>query len=379
MSDDKDVNPPQERGAESQASAGGGAGQLQTSQTVEISTTGEGAIPSGAAALIGARRRRRKQILLAGLMIILAAFLALLVYYLITKKPITELPGVQALGRNVPPTYLFSIYDVSEPTGVAVSPDGQRIYVAESAGERQVRIFTRDGTQLLAFGPPDSQPGNRSPLYPAVSSDGRVYVPDLYWRGVLIYTPDGKFNGILRPNGDSAFKWAPLGINFGTDGTAYVTDRGESGDRVVVLEPSGMVKQTIGKKGNGDGELYQPQRAVVDRQKRVYVSDGVNSRVSVFLLDGKFKQSFGGGTAEGSVGIPRGMAVDDQNRLYVVNAVDHNVQVFGLDADNKFLFSFGAAGKGDGQFVYPNDIAVDSSARIYVADRKNNRVQVWGY
>src|ERR1700736_6087830 len=41
-------------------------------------------------------------------------------------------------------------------------------------------------------------------------------------------------------------------------------------------------------------------------------------------------------------------------------------------------FSFGAAGKGAGQFLSPSGVAVnDSTGHIYVADQFNNRVEVF--
>jgi len=80
---------------------------------------------------------------------------ALIAFWLVwTGQPATQLPVVKALTRNQPPHFLFSIYGVERPLGIALSPDGQRIYVAEVGGrvvgQVDVRIPTFEKARHVA-------------------------------------------------------------------------------------------------------------------------------------------------------------------------------------------------------------------------------------
>ena len=99
-----------------------------------------------------ARRRRRK--LLAWLLaVVLLLVGALAAWYLLTRKPITQLPGTNLVAM---PTYKTAIYDVKQPLGVAVTPDGSTIYVthggvpATAAGSATWRCAT-PATVLAAW------------------------------------------------------------------------------------------------------------------------------------------------------------------------------------------------------------------------------------
>ena len=75
--------------------------------------------------------RRWKSILLGLLIVILVSLCGFLFYYFNQPAPLPELLPVP-IDLSFPPHYLFSIYEVDRPVGVAVSPDGERLYVAET-------------------------------------------------------------------------------------------------------------------------------------------------------------------------------------------------------------------------------------------------------
>jgi len=109
--------------------------------------------PRGDSPTRGQGRRRRKLLVLAGLLLLLGGLLAVW-YYLAARPPLTTLPAVGPLARAAPPRFLFAIYGVARPVAVALSADQQRLYVAESEGERLVRIFDRSGQPLGMLAPP---------------------------------------------------------------------------------------------------------------------------------------------------------------------------------------------------------------------------------
>ncbi|MCX6058441.1 MAG: hypothetical protein NTW69_09855 [Chloroflexi bacterium] len=380
-------------------------------------------------------KRRRRLLLLLLLLLFLSCFCAVLfLRYLFKPAPLPELMSLP-VEINYPPHYLYSVYGVNLPVGAAVSPDGKKLYVAETGGDRLIKIIEADSGRLLKeFMPPNTSPGERSPVYLAVDASGRVYVTDRLQHAIFIYTGDGEYlDTIIAPNLTlSAYissqlgglpqgtkylynifqegawyqpagatdwvslpvpkhdGWSPLGLTITADGRMLVTN--------VVSEKSSIIEfpasvtstenwtdfsptfTTFGSYGEGDGQFLYPNDALVDSRGRYYSIDGNNARISVWDATQKFQYFFGSGTGEGAVSLPRGAYLDDRNRLFIVDAVGQNVKVYGVSGDQpEFLYAFGDLGVDDGQFNYPNDVVLFGTNIIYIVDRENNRVQVWSY
>ncbi len=372
-------------------------------------------------------------LLLLLLLLLLCCLCGLFYRYTQQRKPLPELVAP----ANVvvyPPTYLFSIYGVNRPVGVAVSPDGQRIYVAEIGGERMIKVFDRTGAPLFSFVIPNTRPGERAPVYVTTDANGHVFDSDRTQHAIYVFDLDGNYldtildadlslseylrtqvpnlpqevvftynifwnevryqlpqeeNERTVPRPEDAL-WAPLGLNIDAQGNLWVTDVQKFNNRVLMY-PAEVLQSTpywdwaapqvqFGTTGEEDGQLLFPNGAIQDEQGRVYVSDGNNGRVSVWRADGQFLFNFGRGSGEGALSLPRGLTLDERGRLYVVDAVGQDIKVYDITGDHpNFLFTFGEFGYEDGQFNYPNDIAVDRTGRLYIADRENNRIQVWTY
>jgi len=387
---------------------------------------------NGAGLELQDKRRRRLLLGLGGLVLLLVATAGLFGRYLLRPRPLPELLPLP-VDANYRPHYLFSIYGVDLPMGVAVSPDGERIYVTETGGERQVKILDRDGRLLGFLAPPQTEPAERAPVYVAVDPASRVFVADRLQHAVFVYGPDGKMlDAILGPDltlseylaelvegvqpdgvvaynglegivryqgadqGDQALPapdstgWAPLGVRVDEQGTMLLTNVAE-GQHVVRKFPGELIlaatwqefdppEFVFGTQGQGNQELLFPNSAVADSLGRIYVTDGNNARISVWDELGNFLFTFGRGVGEGALSLPRGAAIDGRDRLHVVDAVQHAVKVYDVSGPEPgFLYAFGDWGTEDGQFNYPGDIALDRTGRLYIADRKNNRIQVWSY
>jgi len=364
-------------------------------------------------------RGRRYAILLVILLALLAVVVCVAIWYTWTRKPLTELPEAVGVARVVPPRFLFSLYDVNSPIGVTVSSSGNRVYVSESDGAREVKVFDRDGKLLQKLVPPGSTPLVRSPLYIALDDRGWVYVTDRLQHAVFIYGPDGKHIDTLlsptlrlkswaaetggeqyrqpdlefmflfgdkhvlaqRPDGSVLAPltppvfdvWAPFGITW-ANGNLYVTEVTKGHHRVIVFDRELKKLFEFGREGTAEGEFSYPNGIAVDTQGRIYVADSNNGRVQLFSPKGEFLRLVGGGWA-----LPRGIRVDSQGRIYVADALDHKVRVLQLDGNGRLLYDVGAEGNGEGEFLFPNDVALDNTGKVYVADRQNNRLQVWTY
>jgi DNA-binding beta-propeller fold protein YncE len=322
------------------------------------------------------KRRRRKRALLLLLLGLLAMFLTLVIWYLLFRQPINPLPPIP---ESRLPGYSTSIFGSNNPMGIASSPDGSRIYAAETEGDRVVRVYDAGGNLVATAKPPESTGGDHVPVWVSIDPlTSEVYVTDRPTGQIYIYNSDGVYQRTLAL-AKPIPGWQPVGIAFDTAGLLYVMDLSGLGPKVQVIDRSATVVRTFGE----NEKLSFPNSLAVDKNGNVYVADSNNGRLLVFGPDGRVVAQVGRGAGEGNLGLPRGVAVDNQDRVFVGDATGQGVFVFRtLAADQHrldYLGFFGGEGIGDGQFAYPNGVAVDGRGRIYVADTANDRIQVWSY
>ncbi|MEO8107964.1 MAG: hypothetical protein ABI720_11670 [Actinomycetes bacterium] len=322
------------------------------------------------------RMSKKRKGLVAALVAALVILALLVVWYLMNRKPLTELPG---LGGAALPHYERSIYGAIKPLGVAVTDSGDRVYVTESGGAREVKVYDGAGKAAGTLKPPTSTGAAHLPMYVAINPTSQdVYVSDRLTASIYIYDAKGTYLRTFAPKGSLSGKFAPLALAFAPDGSLYVTDVGGATTkthRVVVFGPDGTLARTMGAP-----DLNFPNGIAVDSNDDILVADSNNGRLVIFGQYGKPLASINPGIGEGDLGMPRGVAVDDSGMLLVVDTSDHAVRTYSLDKSTPtYLASFGVEGQLDGTFEYPNGVTTDKRAHVYVTDRENNRVQVWGY
>lgn len=324
-------------------------------------------------------RRKRRRIVLAVVVVLLALFVGLFTWYLLNRKPLSELPG---LSDAHVPAYKTSVYDVVRPLGVAVSPDGERLYATQSGATPTTFVFDRDGVKVGELLPPAKPATLHVPVYVAVDpTNGDVYVGDRAAGKVYVYDETGTYLSTFQPKGEGVDAISPLGLAVGPDGTVYVADVLSSKPaehRILVFAHDGTLRSVLGK-----GELNYPNAIVAGPDGGIYVSDSNNGRVVAIDKAGTVATLIARGVGDGDLGLPRGLAVDDQGRLFVADTTDHMVRLFTLGSTPtehpSYVASFGDEGHDDGKFTFPNGVATDTRGRVYVADRENNRIEVWGY
>jgi DNA-binding beta-propeller fold protein YncE len=324
----------------------------------------------------GSRRwsRRTIIILLAIIGILLALLGAIFIWYLITHKPITALPG---LAQDNPPHYSYSIFNVSQPLGVAVTADGSRVYVSQSDGPRNVVAFSHTGKKLAVLNPPKSTGKQHLPLYVAINpGTGDVYVTDRVTAAIYVYSANGKFLRTMAHKGYTGV-WTPMAVAFDKSQNLYVTQAQPKTSSISVFDPHGVLVRTI----KTPAPMSFPNGLAINGNGLVAVTDSNNGRAFIFTPDGKLGWSISSGSAPGDLGLPRGAAFDSQGHLVVVDTTDHNARVYSLKGGGtvSYVGLFGDQGIGNGLFQYPNGAAADGRALVYVTDRVNNRVQVWSY
>ncbi len=321
------------------------------------------------------QRQGARKLLIVFLSILLVVVSGVAVYYwLFRRLPGPELPGiVEQTGLTVP-HFVFSIDGIIKPASVATSPDGDRIFVTESGGERMIHIFDYKGEHINAFAPPDTTPLSREPAGIAVRVDGLVFVADSILQEIGIYSYDGEFIGFFMPDNDPDFDWLPVGVTLDKEGNIYVTDQQYPRHQVLVFDPAGNLKTKFGYFGIGAGLFNFPTDVAVEDNGNIFVSDSNNRRLQVFDAQGNFQS-----VITGDFSLPRGIGFDQSGRLHVVDTLGHEVKVLSFNSLPKLEATYGTRGLDRGQFRFPSDIALDGAGMVYITDYYGNRVQVWAF
>jgi len=161
------------------------------------------------------------------------------------------------------------------PSALALDATGV-LSVADTGNERIVR-FQWDGTYIGSFPVPEPPRGI------AVTPDGsRIYVSDTRAR-ITVYDASGReidrFGGRGRGIGKLE---APAQMTLDAGGNLWVADRGNN--RVQQFGPTGARLLSFGSRGTGPGQFVHPTGVSVDCNGKLTVTDSDNNRVQSFQL-----------------------------------------------------------------------------------------------
>ena len=258
------------------------------------------------------------------------------------------------------------------PMAVAVTDDGQIIYVADSEAHcvHRFDLKKRRYTKLEVA----RDLAEAFPIGLAITDDNWLFVTDSQ-RGLLYRVAPG--GGELEVFDTAAVVRQPTGIfwDSGAD-QLFVTDT--ISQVVLVIDREGDLKHTIGERGAGPGQLNFPTYLWMDGHGELLISDSLNFRVQRFDNKGSFLYQFGeNGDEPGYFSRPKGIATDSLGHIYVVDSLLHALQIFGQRGE--FLLSIGQQGQGSGEFWLPNGIFITKDNTIFMADSYNARIQVFRY
>jgi DNA-binding beta-propeller fold protein YncE len=241
-------------------------------------------------------------------------------YLLFRELPESSQPGqisfgyTYALSNQLNPN--FGPFDLSDdvgpgsglgqmngPTDIALSADGETIFVLDS-GNLRIERFRRDGAFIgvwdgttdanAAFATQFSQgPGG---IYE--SETGVTYVADTWNHRVVFLNENGEFAGEIGQRGvatdteNSVDPTVSPGLFYGprgvviSDGEIFVTDTGN--ERVQVFATDGTFLRAFGGFGEEPGKLIEPVGITIGPDGNVYVADSGNGRIAIFSRDGQF-------------------------------------------------------------------------------------------
>lgn len=321
------------------------------------------------------RDRRRRWLALLALLAMLLLLIGVALWYFIFRQPI-PLPNPTQIDL---PGYSTSFYGAANPVGIAVSPDGSRVYVAQTEGDRGVLVFDGAGSLLATATPPTSTGADHVPVWLAIDPiSSELYVSDRPMGTIYVYDRDGQYarEVVLA---DRIPGWQPMGLAFDATGNLYVSNFGGLAPRVEMFDRTLTLVRTFGEADR----LAFPNGVAVDGQGNVFVADSNNGRLLAYGPDGTLLAQVGRGTGKGELALPRGLAVDGRSRIYIGDSTGQGVLVYRLTEEPtpalEYLGFFGGEGIADGRFSFPNGVAADGRGRIYVSDTNNDRVQLWSY
>jgi uncharacterized protein (TIGR03663 family) len=272
-----------------------------------------------------------------------------------------------------------------KPRDVAVSPDGNSIYILDTFNNRVVQQDSK-GTFIRSFGSFGKVEEGaglgalNEPWGIATDNKGFVYVADTWNHRVQKFSADGKplqvfgtfGNDIANLNG----MWGPRDVAVDTEGRIYVTDTGNK--RILVFAADGTPLRQIGSGGATAGLLDEPVGIAVNDKDEIIVADTWNRRVQVFGNDGTFLR-------EWSIE-PAWKGTSLANKPYVAVAPNGNVyitdpegyRILATDSSGTPLFMSGQFGTDMSSFNIPSGLTVSADGKtLYVVDGDNNRVQLF--
>ena len=167
------------------------------------------------------------------------------------------------------------------PVGITKDHD-ENLYICEYGGHDRVPKFTREGAYLLEFGSFGTATGEFQRPSGLTWNAGKIYVTDAVNNRVLIFSEEGKFEGLLGAPGQPLAFDLPYDIALGGDGALYVIEYGAG--RLTQVSLEGKVLARYGRTGGGEGEFGTPWGLCIDPRGRIFIADTRNRRVVALKL-----------------------------------------------------------------------------------------------
>ena len=300
---------------------------------------------------------------------------------------VTTLAGTGNAGATDGPG---AVAELNYPTGVALSPAGDLLYVADRDNHtiRAITIATGEVTTLAGSGAQGYLDGAgtaaqlNTPTGLAVDAQGVIYVADtgnhrirkIDAGQVSTFAGTGVPGATMGPPLSASFN-SPRGVTVDPWGVVYVTDYFGVALRKItttVNSISNYIYGGVGLASDGQGTIFiaeqgQHQISQYATSITTFAGSTVAGETDGDALFAKFKS-------------PAGVTVTGNGEtVYIADTGNHRIRR--VRAGQVSTLCGSSAGFLDGKladarFNGPYGIALDSSGRLYVADTNNHRIRM---
>ena len=203
-----------------------------------------------------------------------------------------------------------------------------------------------------------------------------IWLVDDGAHAIYKFTRDGKklvmtVGTPMQSGNDETHFARPTDVAWLPDGTFFVSD-GYVNTRVVKFNKDGKFLLTWGQAGKQPNEtrpsyMNTVHAIVIDKNRRIYISDRANSRIQVFDENGKFIDAWP------NVRRPYSLMLTEDQHLWVADGITQKFTKF--DLNGKLLYSWGTFGAFPGGFWGVHQFHTDSDGNLYTADVHVGRPQ----
>jgi hypothetical protein len=256
------------------------------------------------------------------------------------------------------------------PVRIAINPSGE-IAVADY-NRRQICFFNEK------FRLASSISLSNAPLSVAYSNDGNIYIGVA--NDILLMNHTGDVINKFSDNG--AIVQSPVGIKVTQSGLVYVIDKDMN--KLSIFSAIGGLQFSFGTQGTGDGEFYSPSDITLDESsEKVIIADAGNSRIQIFSLQGSFIRKFGEHIYKvdstwnviGTFAQIQGVTVDKEHRIYITDGGLNHLQIF--DSTGTHLGFLGTESHSTSVFRVPMGVQVSANDELYITSMASSEIKIY--